>query len=53
MWPTLRARKRERSFILTILYQNLEREEKTQSEEEFEFEFSEICKLSVEKKEFL
>ena len=43
--PTLRARKRERSF-------NLEREERTQSGEELELEFGEICKLRVKKEEF-
>ena len=52
MWPTLRDRKRMRSFILTIPLQNLEREERTQSEEELELKFREICKLSVKKEEF-
>ena len=52
MWPTLRVRKRERSFILTILLQNLEREERTQSEKELELEFGEICKLTIKKEEF-
>ena len=52
MWPTLRARKRERSFIFTILLQKLEREERTQSEEELDLEFGEICKLRVKKEEF-
>ena len=52
MWPTIRARKRYRSFILTIQLQKLEREERTQSEEELELEFGEIHKLSVKKEEF-
>ena len=52
MWPTLRVRKRERSFILTIPLQNLDREERTQSEEELVLEFGEICKLSVKQEEF-
>ena len=52
MWPTLRAEKRERSFIFTIQLQKLEREERTQSKEELELEFGEICELSIKKEEF-
>ena len=52
MWPIIRAEKRERSFIFTIPFQKLEREERTESEEELELEFGVICKLSVKKEEF-
>ena len=52
MWSTLRATSGVRSFILTILLQNLEREERTQSEKELELEFGEICKLTIKKEEF-
>ena len=49
VWPTIRAEEREKSSIFTIALQKLERKETTQSEEELELEFGEICELSVKK----